>query len=122
MGFALLLALLLIAGALFARRRRDRVHGMSGLDAEADANRWLVRLGGSLSALDVRAGAGSRPGTGARTGAGADRNATRSLSDATTCLRTARDELAAARTPAQYAQVTRTAVEGLHHVRAARTV
>src|SRR4051794_23850543 len=115
MGFALLLALLLIAGALFARRRRDRVHGMSGLDAEADANRWLVRLGGSLSALDVRARAG------VEAGAGADRNATRFLSDAATCLRTARDELATARTPTQYAQVTRTAVEGLHHVRVART-
>jgi hypothetical protein len=51
---------------------------------------------------------------------GADRNAEHSLTDATACLRTAGAELAAARTPARYAQVTRTAVAGLRHVRAAR--
>ncbi len=49
-----------------------------------------------------------------------DRNVERSLTDAAACLRAARAELAAARTPAQYAQVTRTAVAGLHHVRRAR--
>jgi hypothetical protein len=111
MGPTVLLALLLlslIAGAVVVRRLRGRTRGMSGLDAEADANRWVVRLGGSLSTADVRAGTG------------ADRSAERSLTDATACLHTARGELATARTPAQYTQVTRTAVAGLHHVRTAR--
>ncbi|MDQ1037571.1 hypothetical protein QFZ75_003987 [Streptomyces sp. V3I8] len=50
----------------------------------------------------------------------ADRNAEHSLTDAAACLRTAGAELAAACTPARYAQVSRTAVAGLRHVRAAR--
>ncbi|MFH8465186.1 hypothetical protein [Streptomyces sp. NPDC017991] len=109
MGFAVLLALLLIAGAVVARRRWGRTRGMSVLDAEADANRWVVRLGAGLSALDVR------------TRAGADGMAAQSLADASEGLRTARAELATARTAAEYARVTRTAAEGLDHVRSART-
>ncbi|MFL1901890.1 hypothetical protein ACJWDR_22705 [Streptomyces tauricus] len=121
MGFAVLLALLLIVGAVVARRRWGRardlsdVSELSDLDAEADANRWVVRLGGSLSALDVRSRAE------ASTSAGADVIAAQALTAAAERLRTARDELATARTAAQYALVTRTAVEGLAHVRTART-
>jgi hypothetical protein len=112
MGFTVLFALLLIVGAVVAvvaLRRSYQAHGPSDLDAEADANRWVVRLGGSLSTLDVRAQTG------------ADRSAAQALTDAAERLRTARDQLATAHTAAQYAQVTRTAVEGLHHVRTART-
>jgi len=108
MGFAVLLALLLIVGAVAARRRWGRAHGMSDLDAEADANRWVVRLGSSLSSLDVRARAG------------ADSEATQALADASERLRTARDALTTARTAAEYALVTRTAAEGLQHIRTAR--
>ncbi|MEV7136939.1 hypothetical protein [Streptomyces tauricus] len=120
MGFAVLLALLLIAGAVAARRRWGRARDLSDvsdLDAEADANRWVVRLGGSLSALDVRTPAGVDVGASA----GVDVIAAQALTAAAERLRTARDELATARTAAQYALVTRTAVEGLAHVRTART-
>ncbi|MEU6030572.1 hypothetical protein OG288_22295 [Streptomyces tauricus] len=123
MGFAVLLALLLIVGAVVARRRWGRardlsdVSELSDLDAEADANRWVVRLGGSLSALDVRIRAEASAGAEA----GADVIAAQALTAAAERLRTARDELATARTAAQYALVTRTAVEGLAHVRTART-
>ncbi|MGP4043290.1 hypothetical protein [Streptomyces sp. 2A115] len=118
MGFTVLLALLLIVGAVVAvvgvvavvaQRRSHRAHGMSDLDAEADANGWVVRLGGSLSTVDARALAG------------ADRTAAQALTDAAERLRTARDELAGARTATEYVLVTRTALEGLRHVRAART-
>lgn len=113
MKLAVLVAVLLIVGAVVAvvarRRSVDESAPTSDLDAEADANRWVVRLGGSLDGIDVRAQAG------------AGGSAARSLTDATECLRTARAQLAKARTPHQYAQVTRTAVEGLHHVQAART-
>ncbi|MCX4907260.1 hypothetical protein [Streptomyces sp. NBC_00878] len=111
MGFTLL-ALFLIAGAVVAaivRRRSKGAATMSDLDAEAEANRWVVRLGGSLSASDVRARAG------------ADRTAARELSAAAERHRTARHQLATARTPAEYAVVTRTALEGMHHIHAART-
>lgn len=109
MGF-MLLALFLIAGtvaAVVAQRRSYGAGAVSGLDAEAEANRWVVRLGGSLSVF----GAGAR----------ADRIAARELSAAAERHRTARLQLAAARTPAEYVVVTRTAQEGMHHVRAART-
>lgn len=113
MKLAVLVAVLLIVGAVVAivarRRSVDEPGPSSDLDAEADANRWVVRLGGSLAGIDVRAQAG------------AGGSAAESLTDATERLRTARAQLTRARTPDEYAQVTRTAVEGLHHVRAART-
>lgn len=113
MKLAVLVAVLLIVGAVVAivarRRSVDEPGPASDLDAEADANRWVVRLGGSLAGIDVRAQAG------------AGGSAAHALTDATECLRTARAQLTKARTPDQYAQVTRTAVEGLHRVHAART-
>lgn len=113
MKLAVLVAVLLIVGAVVAvvarRRSVDEPGPSSDLDAEADANRWVVRLGGSLAGIDVRAQAG------------AGGSAAESLTDATERLRTARAQLTRARTPEEYARVTRTAVEGLHHVQAART-
>ena len=108
---AALLSLLLIAGAVGAvvARRRARPDALSDLDEEAEANRWVVRLGGSLSALDVR------------TLARADRTAVQALTDATERLGTARAQLAIAHSGVEYAQVKRTAAEGLQHVREART-
>jgi hypothetical protein len=112
MGFAITLAVLLIAGAVVAvvaqRRSAGQPAPLSGLDAEAEANHWLVRLGGSLSAIDVRAQEG------------ADRTAAQALTEASERLRAGRRQLAGARTAAEYAEVTRTAVEGLRHVCTAR--
>ncbi|MER7969059.1 hypothetical protein ABTX35_08670 [Streptomyces sp. NPDC096080] len=124
MGFAIGFAVLLIAGAVVARRRgrrtgrtRDEAHprclsgrpGLSGLDAEAEANRWLIRLGASLVPPDARTWS---------TAAG--ETAGRELTRASECHREARFRLAGAHTAAEYAEVTRTAREGLAHVHAAR--
>ncbi|MFF4500119.1 hypothetical protein [Streptomyces sp. NPDC001401] len=62
-------------------------------------------LGGSLSTLD----------------AGGNQAARQALADAGERHRAAEGQLATACSPAQYALVTQTAVEGLHHVRTART-
>lgn len=112
MKLVVLVAVLLIVGAVVAtvarRRSVEDPRPSSDLDAEAEANRWVVRLGGSLSGIDVRAQA--------RAGGGA----AESLTEATERLRAARAQLTGARTPDEYARVTRTAVEGLRHVREAR--
>ncbi len=112
MKLAVLVAVLLIVGAVVAtvarRRPVEDPRPSSDLDAEAEANRWVVRLGGSLAGIDVRAQA--------RAGG----SAAESLTEATERLRTARAQLTGARTPDEYARVTRTAVEGLRHVGEAR--
>ncbi|WP_367321907.1 hypothetical protein [Streptomyces sp. HUAS ZL42] len=111
MVYMIVLAVLLIAGAVFGvvvRRRSRRKPGLSDLDAEAEANHWLVRLGGSLVPPDPR------------TWAAADESAARALTSAAECHRAARAQLAEARTVAEYAEVTRTAREGLDHLRTAR--
>ncbi|MFF1441035.1 hypothetical protein [Streptomyces sp. NPDC058295] len=82
--------------------------GLSDLDAEAEANHWLIRLGGGLVP------------PGARAWAGADETAGRALTSAAECHRTARDRLSGARTAGEYEEVTRVAKEGLEHLRAAR--
>lgn len=116
MGFVML-ALLLIAGAafaVFAQRRAHRargrsdLHGLSDLDAEAEASGWVLRLGASLTVPE------------ARTWAGADETATRALTNAAECHRNAGAQLAAARTAAEYAQATLAAREGLDHIATAR--
>ncbi len=113
MKLAVLVAVSLIVAAVVAvvARRRSVAEPppSSDLDAEAEANRWVVRLGGGLAGIDVRAQA--------RAGGGA----AESLTEATERLRAARAQLARARTPDEYARVTRTAAEGLRHVREART-
>ncbi|OQD53276.1 hypothetical protein BM536_027585 [Streptomyces phaeoluteigriseus] len=111
MGFMVVLSVLLMLGAVggvVARRRSRRERPPSGLDAEAEANEWLVRLGGGLVPPDVRAWAG------------ADEDTARALTSAADCHRAARARLATARTAAEYAEVTRTAREGLDHLRRAR--
>jgi len=106
MGIVVPFTLLLIVGAVASvvLLRRQQA-GMSGLDAEVEANRWVVRLGGSL--------AGLRPG--------ADEAAAQALAEAAGRHHAARGQLAAARTPAEYALARETAVEGLQYVSAART-
>ncbi|MFI8233503.1 hypothetical protein ACIGDI_32225 [Streptomyces sp. NPDC085900] len=111
MGHAIAFSALLITAAVVAvtllRRGRTGRDG-SRLDAEAEANRWLIRLGGSLMP----------PGTAGWVTAG--ETAGRALTEAAECHRTARTQLTEARTTAQYEQATRTAQEGLRHVRTAR--
>jgi hypothetical protein len=119
MNIAVLVALSLIVGAVGAVVAQRRSSGggcgsgptsdLSDLDAEADANRWVVGLGAGLSAIDVRAQAAAHG------------EASEALTHATERLHTARAQLAAARTPEQYALVTSTATEGLRHVGTART-
>ncbi|MFD5253211.1 hypothetical protein ACFWM5_10305 [Streptomyces bobili] len=115
MGFMGVWSVLLVVGAVGGvacgvvvgrRSRRDR--SPSGLDAEAEANQWLVRLAGGLGPPDVRAWAGAGEGTA------------RALTSAAECHRAARAGLATARTAAEYAEVTRTAREGLEHLGRAR--
>lgn len=104
-------SLIVAAAVAVVARRRSAAEPppASDLDAEAEANRWVVRLGGGLAGIDVRAQA--------RAGGGA----AESLTEATERLRAARAQLTRARTPDEYARVTRTAAEGLRHVREART-
>ena len=111
MGYAIALSALLIAGtvgAVVVLRRTRAAPGPTELDAEAEANRWLIRLGGSL----MPPGASSWASNGKTAG--------RALTDAAECHRAARALLAEARTAADYERVTRTAQEGLRHVDAAR--
>ncbi|MEW2044849.1 hypothetical protein [Streptomyces sp. NPDC005476] len=82
--------------------------GPSDLDAEVEANHWLIRLGGGLVP------------PGARAWAGADDSAERALTSAAECHRTARAQLEGARTAGEYGEVTRVAKEGLEHLRVAR--
>ncbi len=73
-------------------------------DAEADASHWVDRLSTGISALD---------------GAG-DLAATQALSDADERRVSARRRLQQATTIRQFELAAQTALEGLHHVRAAR--
>ncbi|MDX3575723.1 hypothetical protein [Streptomyces sp. FL07-04A] len=110
-GFAIVLSMLLIVGAVVCvvtQRRDRRRRPASGLDAEAEANHWLVRLAGGLVPPDVRAWAG------------ADVTAERALTHAAECHRAARNRLGTARTPAEYEEATRMAKAGLEHLAAAR--
>lgn len=109
---ALVVVAVIIGGAvaLFNRRQAGAMRAVgpsydSDADAAAEAHRWVERLAGSISTLD----------------SGEDRPARQALADATERLRAGQGQLATAYTPAQYALVTRTAVEGLYYVRAART-
>ncbi|MBK3628639.1 hypothetical protein ACWC9X_04285 [Streptomyces asoensis] len=112
--FMITLSVLLIAAAVagvVAQRRAARVRRppvRAGLDAEAEANHWLIRLGGLLP-------------PNARAWAGADESAGRALTRAAECHRAARARLATARTAAEYEEATRMAREGLDQLRSART-
>ncbi|WP_316776122.1 hypothetical protein [Streptomyces sasae] len=114
MGFIALVMLALVIGGVVAlvTRRQQQAGGGGRLtqqdltaDAGAEATRWVDRLGGGIATLD----------------GGDDRAARQALADAAERHRAAQAQLATAYTPAQYALVTQTAVEGLHYVRAART-
>lgn len=118
MFFIVLVLLALIVGGAVAFGKRQAGGGGSRFgagsgtaqqsydaDAGAEASRWVERLGGSLSTLD----------------AGGNTAARQALADAAERLRAAEGQLAHAYSPLQYGLVTQTAIEGLHHIRSART-
>ncbi|KUO08572.1 hypothetical protein [Streptomyces sp. DSM 15324] len=111
MVFATVLSVLLITGAtaaVLARRRSHRHRHPSDLDAEAEANHALVRLSGGLVPPNARAWSTAKKEAG------------EALTRAAECQREARSRLSEAHTPADYAEVTRLANEGLTHLRTAR--
>lgn len=103
----LLLACLIVGSVAVALRSHAR---RQLADARADARRWVERLGGELLVLDgLSAGLSMHPCP--LTG----------LAEAAERFTAAGSELAAATTPRQCRLAAQTAVEGLHHVRNART-
>ena len=101
---AVMFVVVVLSLALAARGHRRRQLD----DARAEARHWVERLGGELLVLD---GAAVRLGTGAAAG----------LAEAAERFTAAGVELGAARTPRQCRIAQDTAVEGLHHVRIARS-
>jgi hypothetical protein len=82
----------------------------AGITTRADAERWVERLGAGLASLEsTRKSISDTPFVLA-------------LASADGRYRQARERLAAAATTADCASAARTAVEGLHYVRGARTV
>jgi len=109
MGLLILIVVVVIAGCLIAAFAK-RSGGASGGpyqagDAEAEARRWVDRLGAGITNLDGRG----------------DPAATQALADAAERHTAASAELSRARTPAQFSLAAQTAIEGLHYIRAART-
>ena len=101
---AVMFVVVVLSLALAARGHRRRQLD----DARAEARHWVERLGGELLVLD---GAAVRLGTGAAAG----------LAEAAERFTAAGVELGAARSPRQCRIAQDTAVEGLHHVRIARS-
>ncbi|GAA1282796.1 hypothetical protein [Saccharothrix xinjiangensis] len=104
-GIVLVVLLVLVVGAgwLLARnaaeKRRRELE-----DAQAEARRWVERLGGQVMNLT-----------------GADTASQQAMADASERFTAAGSQMEQARTTEQCRLVTRTAMEGLYYVRAART-
>ena len=98
----LILVALLVAGVVAAVNRRGA--GTRTEDVRAEADQLVARLGGAITNLD---GAGNVA-------------ATQALADAAERHGAALTQLISARTGTQFRLVGRTAVEGLHYIRAAR--
>jgi hypothetical protein len=111
MSLITLLIVVAIAGCLIAafRDRRCRAEtnpggGSGRQDAEAEARRWVDRLGAGITGLD---GAGNKA-------------ATQALADAAERYHAAGAQLSQAASPVQFSLAGQTAIEGLHYIRAAR--
>ncbi|KAA9155046.1 hypothetical protein FPZ12_030770 [Amycolatopsis acidicola] len=114
MSLVLLLIVVVIVGCLImafgkrsgASRGGFPLGGQHNLgDAEAEARRWVERLGAGIAGLD---GAGNTA-------------ATQALADASERYNAASVELGRARSATQFGLAGQTAIEGLHYIRAART-
>lgn len=99
----LIIALVVGGGALYYRRYRQATAQRELEDAQADARRWVERLGGQVLNL-----------------VGTDEPAKQALADASERYTAAGSQMDSARTAAQARLVTQTALEGLYYVRAAR--
>ena len=99
----LIVVLLIGGGAWLYLRGRQAAQQRELEDAQADARRWVERLGGQVLNL-----------------VGTNEPARQALADAAERYTAAGSQMESARTPAQTRLVTQTALEGLYYVRAAR--
>ncbi|MEU5690423.1 hypothetical protein [Actinosynnema sp. NPDC020468] len=107
MGTAVVLLVLLVVvvgGGLFFAKTRAAARQRELEDAQADARRWVERLGGQVMNLT-----------------GTDVASQQAMADASERFTAAGSQMEQARTIEQTRLVTRTAMEGLYYVRAART-
>jgi uncharacterized membrane protein YgcG len=104
-GTVVVIALLLVvvAGAFVLIQRRSAQQRQLLDDAKADARRWVERLGGQVMNL-----------------VGTNEAAKQALADASERYNAAGSQMEQARTTEQTRLVTKTAMEGLYYVRAAR--
>jgi hypothetical protein len=100
----LVLLVLVIGGGWYFAKTRAAARQRALEDAQADARRWVERLGGQVMALT-----------------GTDVASTQALADASERFTAAGSQMEQARTVEQCRLVTQTAMEGLYYVRAART-
>ncbi|MEQ3554983.1 hypothetical protein WIS52_31350 [Pseudonocardia nematodicida] len=100
----LIVALAAVAAVVWLVRRRNAEQAARLQDAQADARRWVERLGGQVLSL-----------------VGNDEPSRQALADAAERYTAAGSQMEQAKTEAQCRQVTETAYEGLYYVRAART-
>lgn len=100
----LILILLIGGGALYYLRERQAVRQRELEDSQAEARRWVERLGGQVLNL-----------------VGTNEPSRQALADAAERYTAAGSQMDTARTAAQSHLVTQTAQEGLYYVRAART-
>jgi len=100
----LVLVLLIGGGALYYLQSRKATQQRELEDAQADARRWVERLGGQVINL-----------------VGTDEPSRQALADASERYTAAGSQMESARTAAQCRLVTQTALEGLYYVRAARS-
>lgn len=100
----LILALLVGGGAVYYLRQRQAAQQRELEDAQAEARRWVERLGGQVLSL-----------------VGTSEPARQALADASERYTAAGSQMDSARSAAQSRLVTQTAQEGLYYVRAARS-
>jgi uncharacterized membrane protein YgcG len=99
----LVLAVVVVGGAMWLRQRGVARKQAELEDAKAEARRWVERLGGQVLNL-----------------VGSNEAAQQALADAGERYNAAGSQLEQAKTPAQAKLVTQTALEGLYYTRAAR--
>ncbi|NHD18429.1 MULTISPECIES: hypothetical protein [unclassified Actinopolyspora] len=100
----IVIVVLLLAGAFWWYHHSTTVRQREFDDAKAEARRWVERLGGQVLNL-----------------VGSTEPAKQALADAAERHNAAGSQLEQANTPEQCRLTTRTALEGLYYVRAART-
>ncbi len=107
MGILLWLVIIvaLVVAALFYLRQRSATTARSLEDSQAEARRWVERLGGQVYSLDPKD----------------DPAARQALADAAERFTAAGAQVEQARSVQQYRLAQQTAYEGLYYVRAART-